>query len=115
VRAVSLVVAVILAWLVLDPPWSVIVVAGAVVLEAVELYWGLKMAKRRAVTGAEALVGREAIVIQRLAPQGRVTLDGERWKARLVGAEAAEAAEADDVMVISAVRGLTLWVQPRPG
>ena len=103
----SLVVALILAWLVLDPPWSVIVVAGALVLEVVELYWGLKLAKRRALTGAEALVGREAVVVQRLSPQGRVTLDGERWKARLAsGGEA----EADEVVVISAIRGLTLWV-----
>jgi membrane protein implicated in regulation of membrane protease activity len=106
-RQVSLVVALILAWLVLDPPFSMIVIAGALVLEGVELYWGLRLAKRRALTGAEALIGREAEVVQRLAPQGRVTLDGERWRARLVGGGVVE---PDEIVVVSAIRGLTLWV-----
>jgi len=58
--------------------------------------------RRRSVTGAEALVGRKAVV----ATKTQVRVAGELWQA----SSADELAPGDEVMVV-AVDGLTLTVQ----
>jgi len=70
---------------------------------------GAALRARRGVrhTGAGALLGRHVLVIEALAPRGRVRLDGEVWNAEApvtlhVGAEG----------VVTGVEGLTLRVQP---
>jgi len=58
--------------------------------------------RRRSVTGAEALVGRKAVV----ATKTQVRVAGELWQA----SSADELAPGDEVTVV-AVDGLTLTVQ----
>ena len=59
------------------------------------------------VSGAAALVGRRAQVIEGLAPRGRVRLDAETWNA-----EAAGVIEVGAEVEVTGVEGLTLRVRP---
>ena len=63
--------------------------------------------KARRVTGAAAMLGRRAQVIERLSPRGRVRLDAEVWNA-----EAGAAIEVGAEVIVTAVEGLTLRVRP---
>jgi membrane-bound serine protease (ClpP class) len=105
-RGVSLLLALLLAVFVLGPPWNVLVVAGAALLEVVEVVWGLRLARRRVRVGVETLIGREATVVRALRPEGQVLLDGERWSARC-----AEGAEPGERVLVRAIEGLTLEVE----
>jgi membrane-bound serine protease (ClpP class) len=58
-------------------------------------------------SGAAALLGRRAQVIERLGPRGRVRLDAEVWNA-----EAAAEIEVGAEVVVTGVEGLTLRVRP---
>ena len=79
---ISLIVAILLALFFLPSPWGLVAVLGAACLEVVELWWGLRLARRRSSVGAQTLIGREAIVVRALDPEGQVAIDGERWTAR---------------------------------
>ena len=59
------------------------------------------------VTGAAAMLGRRALVLEGLSPRGRVRLDGEVWNA-----EAATQVEVGAEVVVTGVEGLTLRVRP---
>ena len=78
---ISLIIAILLALFVLPSPWGLVVVLGAACLEVVEITWGIRLARRRSTVGAQTLVGREAVVVRALEPDGQVTIDGERWQA----------------------------------
>jgi len=66
--------------------------------------------KRRIQTGCEELVGREAVVRERLKPTGTVFVAGERWQAVLE--EGAEAVPGEKV-VVTGVEGLRLKVRKK--
>ena len=70
---------------------------------------GAALRARRGVrhTGASAMLGRHVLVLEALAPRGRVRLDGEVWNA-----EAPVTLEAGAEGVVTGVDGLTLRVQP---
>lgn len=40
--------------------------------------------EKKPQTGAEALIGREAVVVEDLSPEGLVKLDGELWRAECI-------------------------------
>ena len=82
-------------------------VLGAACLEVVEITWGLRLARRRSSVGAQTMVGREAIVVRALDPEGQVAIDGERWTAR-----STVALPVDTKVVIESIDGLTLEVRP---
>jgi membrane-bound serine protease (ClpP class) len=84
-----------------------VVVLGAACLEVVEITWGLRLARRRSSVGAETLIGREAVVVRALDPEGQVAIDGERWRARC-----AAGAPVGAKVVIERIEGLTLEVRP---
>lgn len=68
------------------------------------------VARRRARTGAEGLVGRVGVLRSSPAPLGQVFVGGELWRARpLLGEE--EALRAGDPVVVERVSGLTLAVR----
>jgi membrane-bound serine protease (ClpP class) len=99
--------------LLLDTPLPFFRVSLAVILPAVAvtaLFFGILVGKgllaqkRRPVTGPEALVGRTAIVRERLAPSGAVFVDGTHWSARLEGAEGAEPGEAVRIVGVDDLR-----------
>jgi membrane-bound serine protease (ClpP class) len=68
---------------------------------------GMRAQKAPVTTGASALVGRHAVVVERLAPAGRVRIDGEVWNA-----VAEAAAETGSEVTILGADGLTLRVRP---
>jgi membrane-bound serine protease (ClpP class) len=105
---VILAIAIILAVVLFPTPWNIVVVVVGIVLEFGEITWGLRLARRmRAQTGAEALVGQEAQVVEPCRPGGKVRVHGELWQARCE-----EGADAGDTVRVTAVRGLTLDVVP---
>lgn len=83
--------------------------AGATVLFAV-IRRVAAVARRRARTGAEGLVGRVGVLRSSPAPVGQVFVGGELWRARpFLGEE--EALQAGDPVVVERVSGLTLAVR----
>jgi membrane-bound serine protease (ClpP class) len=106
------IVALVIALLFLPYPWNLVVPIVAAVVDVVEtglfLWWSKR---RRAAVGVEALVGRRAVAVARLAPRGQVKLDGELWEAR-----ADRPVEPGGDVVVTAVEGLLLDVTPaEPG
>ena len=86
--------------------WNLISVLTGLTIEAVELTWGLRLARRwRPRTGAEAMIGQTAEVVVPCRPTGRVRVLGELWEARC-----AEGAEIGQAVVIEKLEGLTLVV-----
>jgi membrane-bound serine protease (ClpP class) len=95
--------AILLAIFVLPSPWGLVAVVGAGLIDVTESLALLRWSRRRrAVTGAEALVGQRAIV--RTPTQVRVA--GELWEARSDGP-----LRPGDEVVVRAVDGLTLVVE----
>jgi membrane protein implicated in regulation of membrane protease activity len=110
---VILLLAILLAVLVLDPPASVVVLAVGCVLEVVEItllrQWSKRMGRRaKPTTGAEAMVGKTAEVAEECRPRGTVRVNGELWEARCEAG-----ASPGDRVVVDEVDGLTLVVSPK--
>jgi len=105
---VALVVALLLAFFVLDGPWDVLVVVGALVLEVGEIvFWFWYSKRRRVQVGAETLIGRPAVVITECRPLGQVRVDGEIWAARCDSG-----ADVGTTVRVEGLEGLTLLVRP---
>jgi len=68
---------------------------------------GLRAGRLRVTTGARGLVGQRGVVVERLAPAGRVRVAGEVWNA--IGAAGVEAGVEVEII---GVNGLTLRVKP---
>jgi len=105
---VSLLIAILLAVFVLPPPWGIVAVAAAGLLETGETYLWLRWSRRRrAAVGVEALIGRAGVATTDLWPEGQVKVDGELWQARCEGG-----ADAGTRVVVTGIEGLTLTVEP---
>jgi membrane protein implicated in regulation of membrane protease activity len=105
---VALVVALLLAFFVLDGPWDVLVVVGALVLEVGEIvFWFWYSKRRRVLVGAETLIGRPGVVITECRPLGQVRVDGEIWAARC-----GSGADVGTAVLVEGLEGLTLLVLP---
>jgi membrane-bound ClpP family serine protease len=83
--------------------------AGAAVLFGVVRRVAV-VARRRARTGAEGLVGRVGVVRSPPAPLGQVFIGGELWRARPSPGDE-QALRAGDAVVVERVSGLTLAVR----
>jgi membrane-bound serine protease (ClpP class) len=93
---------ILLAIFVLPSPWGIVaVVAGGAIDIAESLVLLRWSRRRRTVTGAEALVGRTAVV----ATPTQVRVAGELWEAR-----SQRPLVPGDEVVVHAVDGLTLLV-----
>jgi membrane-bound serine protease (ClpP class) len=100
-----------LAFFVLPQPLGIAVVILGASFEIGEVFFWKRFLRRyRVSTGAEALVGATAEVIERCDPQGRVRLRGELWQARCE-----QPAAVGETVFVHAVDGLTLEVGPKPG
>lgn len=96
----------------LPEPWNVAVVVVAAFVEVGEVFFWLRFLRRyRVQTGAEAMVGARAEVLESCAPDGRVRVGGEIWNAR------SDVPVARGQLVrITALDGLTVAVEPlEPG
>jgi membrane-bound serine protease (ClpP class) len=103
-----LLIAALIVLLVVGPPWGLVAVAGAFVLEIGEYFaWKRFLRRYRLRSGPETLVGRTTTVVDDCDPLGRVRLDGEFWNAR-----ATVPVRAGEVVRIKAIEGLTLEVEP---
>lgn len=105
-------VAILLWWSVstgfLQAGMAALLLAGWVLKDAL-LYPAFRHSIRPAATGAEALIGREAILVRAADPVGQIRLDGEVWKARC--RHGRHIAAGRSVRVIGA-KGLMLIVEP---
>jgi membrane-bound serine protease (ClpP class) len=102
----AVLVAALLAVFVLPAPWGLVAIVAGLVVELGEgWFWIRHSRRRRAVTGAEGLIGRTAEVVERCRPHGRVRVHGELWNARCEAG-----ADIGETVVVSAVRGLVLEV-----
>lgn len=96
--------AILLAIFVLPSPWGIVAVVSGGLLDIGESLVLLKWSRRRrAVTGAEALVGQRAVV----SSPTQVRIAGELWQAR-----SPEPLVPGDEVEVTAVDGLTLEVSP---
>ncbi len=112
-------IAIIIALLFLSSPWGVVLVVAAIIIDLVEIavfVWWSRRRRRQGPpeVGVEALVGRRGIAVSRLIPGtleeiGQVRVGGEIW-----GARATEAIEPGASVVVRAVDGLVLEVDPAP-
>jgi membrane protein implicated in regulation of membrane protease activity len=101
-------IALLLAIFLLPSPWGFVVVACALVVDVLEVSVGLWYSKRRRATvGTNALVGLTGVAIGDLFPEGQVKVNGEIWRARCEAG-----CDAGAAVVIRAVNGLTLEVEP---
>ena len=99
--------ALLLAVLVLSPPWSYVVVVTAAVVELAESWFWLWLSRRREpAVGVETLVGKRGVAVSPCRPYGQVRVRGELWQARCD-----EGADAGDAVEVVAVEGLTLAVR----
>jgi membrane protein implicated in regulation of membrane protease activity len=102
----ALTVAVLLALFVLPWPLNLVAVVAGVGVEAAELTWGLRLARRwRPQTGAEAMIGQTAEVVVACRPHGHARIAGELWEAWCD-----EGADVGDRVRIERLEGLTLIV-----
>jgi membrane-bound serine protease (ClpP class) len=105
---VALIVAIVLAFVFLPWPWSLLAILGGAAIETIELAWGLSLARRwKPKTGAEAMIGGEAVVTAACRPLGQVRVQGELWQARC-----SAGADVGDTVRIESIEGLTLVVTP---
>lgn len=96
---------ILLAVFVVPWPWGLATVLGGGVLDIAESLVLLRWSRRRrAVTGAEALIGQTAVVSSRT----QVRVAGELWEAR-----SEEPLVPGNEVVVTAVEGLTLRVEAR--
>jgi membrane protein implicated in regulation of membrane protease activity len=103
---VLLIGAILLAVFVLPAPWDAVVVGCGAVVEVINTTVGIRYTRRRrALAGAEAMIGGEARVVEACHPRGRVSYKGELWDARCE-----EGAEPDERVRIEAIDRLTLVV-----
>jgi len=101
-------IALALAIFVLPSPWGVVAVACALVIDVIEVGVGVWYSKRRrSSVGSQTLVGMTGIALGELRPDGQVRVEGEIWRARCE-----EGCDTDGVVVVRAVDGLTLEVEP---
>ena len=101
-------IALALAIFVLPSPWGVVAVVCALAIDLVEVGVGLWYSKRRrSSVGSQTLVGVTGIAMGELRPDGQVRIDGEIWRARCQ-----RGCDADVTVVVRAVDGLTLEVEP---
>jgi membrane-bound serine protease (ClpP class) len=101
-------VGVFLAIFVLPSPWGFVAIGVGAALDIAEtgtfLWWSKR---RKASVGVETLVGRRGVAVGDLRPEGQVRVNGEIWKARCAGG-----CDARTAVVVRAVDGLTLEVEP---
>ena len=103
-----LLIAILLALFVLPQPWGLVAVAVGATLDIAEtgvfMWWSRR---RRAAVGVDALIGKIGVAVGELWPEGQVKIGGEIWKARCAGG-----CDAGTRVVVRAVKGLTLEVDP---
>ena len=71
----------VLAYFFLEGTVRIVVVAGLLLSDVVEIAIWLRWRNRRSTTGAEGMVGRTGVVISDCEPEGKVRVMGQIWNA----------------------------------
>ena len=71
----------VLAYFFLEGTVRIVVVVALLLSDVVEIAIWLRWRQRRAMTGAEGMVGRTGVAISDLGPQGQVNVMGQIWNA----------------------------------
>ena len=88
------------------PLWAVAVVIGTLLAKDFLIApFVLKGLNARPRTGSESIIGRTAVVVEDLTPEGLVKLDGELWSAECVNG-AAKRGERVSVVGLNGTRVL---------
>ncbi|WP_457742825.1 NfeD family protein [Thermococcus sp.] len=93
------------------PLWVIALIVGTLLLKDVLIapyVLGGGLEKRPSV-GSEALIEREAVVIEELNPEGIVKLDNELWKAECINGRA----KVGEMVRVVKVEGTKLLVERR--
>ena len=100
----------LLAYFFLEGTWRVVVIVGLLLSDVVEIAIWLRWRKRKAIIGAEAMVGMGGVALTDLSPDdsGQVKVQGQIWKA-----VADESLESGDPVEVKEVDGLRLRVGRR--
>lgn len=103
------VVGILIGLFVVPDAWTIPVIAGALVLEAVETYVSLRISRRMgpARVGPERLMGQTGRVVEACDPDGRVRVRGELWLARCESG-----APVDALVRVVRREALVLTVEP---
>ncbi|HEY3070543.1 MAG TPA: NfeD family protein [Gaiellaceae bacterium] len=100
--------AILLAVFILPPPWGLVLVGVAAIVEIAETFVWIRISRRwRIRAGAETLIGARAQVVSPCRPRGQVRVEGELWRARCD-----QGADAGDTVRVVGREGLTLLVDP---
>ena len=101
------IVAILLAVFVLPSPWGLVAIVTGLAIEIGESIFWFRFTRRwRVATGAEALIGQTAVVVEACRPDGWVRVHGERWRAHC-----ATHADVGRRVRVVAVQDLTLTVE----
>jgi membrane protein implicated in regulation of membrane protease activity len=104
---VAAVVAILLAIFVLPSPWGLVAIVAGITIEVGESWFWIRFTRRRrVVTGAEGLIGQDAVVVEACRPDGRVRVHGELWRAHC-----ARGADVGEHVRVTRVNDLTLGVE----
>lgn len=98
----------LLAYFFLEGTWRVVVIVALLASDVVEIAIWLRWRKKRAITGAEAMIGMPGVALTDLAPEGQVKVQGQIWKAT-----SDEPLESGDPIEVRRVDGLRLRVARR--
>lgn len=92
---------------------SIAFVTSVAIVAALLMIWlityMLKLRRRGAVSGSDSIIGGIGKAIQAFDGEGKVWLEGEAWSARCT-----VAIEKDQEVIVTAMDGLTLDVEPAP-
>ncbi len=107
---ILLLIILLVVFLSISSPWSVVLILIACGLEAIEIVflrrWSKRIDRRTTrTTGVEAMIGEHAQVVQPCRPTGTVHIHGELWEARCEAG-----ADTGETVRVEAVDGLTLVV-----
>jgi len=83
-----------------------IATVGGLVIVAIAWLAGRSL-RRPVVTGVQAMIGERAEVLEAFSGRGRIRYGGELWNAR-----SSSALQAGQIVRITQIDGLTLWVEP---
>ncbi len=98
----------VLAYFFLEGTWRVVVIVALLMTDVVEIWIWLKWRKRRAMTGAEAMVGKEGTAVTDLNPEGTVKVMGQMWHGWC-----ADRVDAGERVQVVGLEGLRLQVARR--
>ena len=98
----------VLAYFFLEGTVRIAVIGFLLLTDVVEIIIWLRWRNRKAITGAESMVGRAGTVVTDCDPEGRVKVMGQIWKA-----VCPEGADTGDDIEVVATEGLSLHVARR--